>query len=293
MTATLLAVVERPGERRTRARYRDVVLVAQITDCHIVEPGSLMADRIDSAATLSAVLGHLDTMTPRPDLVVATGDLVNDGRAAQYDRLEELLSTLSIPLVPVPGNHDDRAELRRRFGSVLPAGGPQDPIDHVVDLGPLRLVLLDTQVPGRVGGRLDARQLAWLDEVLDDDPARPVIVFQHHPPFATGISFMDAEPFEGARELGEVLARHHQVELLSCGHLHRAIARRFGGTIACTWPSTCAQIDLSLGSSEVAYVDEPPSLVLHAWDPGVGVRSHLRPVGSFDRWTPEWARRRS
>jgi 3',5'-cyclic AMP phosphodiesterase CpdA len=230
-------------------------------------------------------------MDPRPDLVVGTGDLVNDGRPSEYDRLEELLADLTIPFLPLPGNHDDRSELRRRFPTVLPDGGPDDPIDHVVDLGPLRLVMLDTQMPGRVGGGLDEAQLDWLDGVLCEEPDRPTIVFQHHPPFATGLAFMDAEAFDGAEAYATVVERHRQVELVSCGHLHRSIVRRFAGTVACTWPSTCAQIDLLLGSSDVGYVDEPPSLVVHLWEPSAGLRSHLRPVGDFDRWTPAWARR--
>lgn len=281
------------GELRPDAEYGETVLIAQITDCHIVEPGSLMADRIDSAATLRRVLQHLadaaDVTMPRPDLIIATGDLVNDGRPSQYDRLEGLLAEVAIPVVPLPGNHDDRSELRRRFSSVLPQGGPETPIDHVIDLGPVRIVLLDTQRPGRVGGGLDDDQLAWLDEVLGREPERPTIVFQHHPPFVTGISFMDAEPFDGAEAYAEVLVRHSNVEMVSCGHLHRAITRRFGGTVVSTWPSTCAQIDLAIGSSTVAYVDEPPAYVLHHWEPAVGLRSHLRTVGHHERWTPNWA----
>lgn len=267
------------------------MLFAQITDCHVVEQGGCMADRFDSAASLARTVAELNALPVRPDLVVATGDLVNDARPQQYDRFQEIVADLRAPLLPLPGNHDDRTELRRRFAGLLPPGGPDDPIDHVVDVGPVRLVLLDTQIPGSVGGRLTAGQLDWLDGVLAEAPERPTVVFQHHPPFVTGIDFMDHDGFDGAAAYESVIGRHPQVELVSCGHLHRTIHHRFGGAVAATWPSTCAQLDLTLGASAVAYTDEPPSFALHVWSPGVGFRSHLRPVGDFTRWVPTWAQR--
>jgi 3',5'-cyclic AMP phosphodiesterase CpdA len=264
------------------------VLIAQITDCHVVADGELVADRVDSAAALARTVEQINALPTRPDLVVATGDLVNDGRAREYDRFQELIAGLAPPLVLLPGNHDDRSELRARYPE-LPRGGPDDPIDRVLDLGPLRLVLVDTQVPGRIGGAISAAQVGWLDEVLTAAPDRPTVVFQHHPPFATGIGFMDAEAFTGGAAYAAMIARHHHVELISCGHLHRAIVHRFGGTVAATWPSTCVTLDLGLGDAPIRYTDEPTGFVLHAWEPGTGLRSHLVPIGAHDRWTPSWA----
>ena len=265
------------------------MLVAQITDCHIVEPGGLVADRIDTAIGLERAIAAIQRGPAQPDLVIATGDLVNDARPEQYDRLEHLFAALDVPIVPVPGNHDDRTELRRRFADVLPPGGPDEPIDHVIDHGPVRIVLVDTQVPGRNGGRITPAQLAWLDDVLLDGRDRPTLIFQHHPPFETGIGFMDRDVFVGGAEYAAVLARHRQVEMVSCGHLHRVIVRRFGGTVAATWPSTGVQLDLGLGQTPVRYTDEPRGFVLHHWDERAGLRSHLVPVDEPERWTPSWA----
>lgn len=268
--------------------YSDGVLIAQITDCHIVEAGSLVADRIDSATALRQVVVQIESLATPPDLVVATGDLVNDGRPAQYDRFEQIVGGLSAPLITVPGNHDDRAQLRSRFPA-LPPGGPDDPIDHVLDLDVLRLVFLDTSVPGATGGAVSPDQITWLDGVLDEAPDRPTIVFQHHPPFATGIGFMDQDAFRGAAEYAAVLARHPQVELVSCGHIHRSTVHRFARTVACTWPATCVTIDLVLGDQPVSYTDEPVGFALHLWQPADGLRSHLVAAGNHDRWTPSWA----
>lgn len=268
------------------------MLIVQITDCHVVESGRLVADRVDSAAGLRAAIAQIDELPMRPDLVVATGDLVNDGRPEQYDRLEELLEELDSPFVPLPGNHDDRSQLRRRFAG-LPPGDADQPIDHVLDLdvagGTVRSLFLDTQIPGAVGGRLTTEQCDWIDRVLAAQPDRPTIVFQHHPPFATGIDVMDRDGFDGAGRYEEVIARHPQVQVVSCGHLHRAIHRRFGNTVACTWPSTSAQLDLGLGAELIRYTTEPAGIAVHHWSPSDGLRSHLQPVGDFDRWTPQWA----
>ena len=268
--------------------YAGGVLIAQITDCHIVEAGDLVADRIDSGAALRRTIEQIEALATPPDLIVATGDLVNDGRPAQYDRFQEIVAALSARLVVVPGNHDDRNELRARFPD-LPPGGPDDPLDHVLDLGPLRLVFLDTLVPGAIGGAISDAQIAWLDAVLAEATERPTMVFQHHPPFVTGIGFMDAEAFSGGVPYATMLARHPQIELVSCGHLHRSIVHRFAGTIACTWPATCVTLDLGLGGTPVRYTEEPPGFALHHWEPAVGLRSHLVPVGDYERWTPSWA----
>lgn len=266
------------------------MLIAQITDCHVVEPGELVADRVDSGATLARAVRQINELPTPPDLVVATGDLVNDGRAAQYDRFQEIVADLAAPLVPLPGNHDDRTELRSRFADVLPAGDADTPIDHVLDLGGLRLVFVDTQVPGSIAGAIRPEQVAWLDGVLAAAPDRSTVVFQHHPPFVTGIGFMDAEAFTGADAYAAMLTHHRQVELVSCGHLHRSIVRRFGNTVACTWPSTCVQLDLGLGDASIRYTTEPLAFALHVHDAAHGVRSHLQTIDAIERWTPAWAR---
>jgi 3',5'-cyclic AMP phosphodiesterase CpdA len=265
------------------------MLIAQITDCHIVEPGRLVADRIDSAVTLTSVIDAINAHRPRIDLVLATGDLVNDGTPVQYDRLIELLQRLDAPVVPIPGNHDDRTEMRLRFGDVLPLGPPDEPIDFVVDDHQLRLIGLDTTIPGEHRGRLTEPQLAWLDAVLADGPSRPTLVFQHHPPFVTGIPFMDRYGLQGAAAQADVVARHRNVEGVVAGHIHRAVQQRFGGTVASCWPSTGAQVALELGDGPVVYTDEPPAFAVHRWDPGTGLTSHLAPVLGQERWTPAWA----
>ncbi len=267
------------------------MLIAQITDCHIVEPGGLVADRVDPAAALRRAIDVINALRPLPDLVLATGDLVNDGRPAQYDHLMHLLGELDVGIVlPCPGNHDDRGELRRRFSDVLPSGGPDHPIDYVVDEQPVRLIGLDTVIPGRHDGQLTAAQMAWLDGRLRMAPDRPTVIFQHHPPFRSDIPWMDREcGFVGGSLEAGVLAAHDHVEAVVCGHLHRSIHRRFGGTVASTWPSTGPQLSLDLVEGPPRYTSEPAAIALHRFVDGAGLSSHLVPIVDAERWTPVWA----
>ncbi len=265
------------------------MLIAQISDCHIVDPGDPFADRIDSAAGLRAAVETINALELQPDLVVGTGDLVNDGTAVQYDHLVELLAPLRAPFVPLPGNHDDRSELRRRFPEVVPSGAPAEPIDFVVDGGEVTLIALDTTVVGRHDGTLSDRQLDWLDAQLSA-ANRPVVVAQHHPPVISGITWMDVPyGFDRGGPEADVIGRHPHVEAVVSGHLHRSFQCRYAGTIAVVCPSTASQLALDLRAGSTRYTSEPTGLVLHHWHPGGGLNSHVVPIGTYDSWSPSWA----
>lgn len=262
------------------------MLIAQISDCHIVEPGKTFVDRVDSAQGLRAAIDTIEALDLQPDLVLATGDLVNDGRAQQYDHLMSIVARLPMPVVPVVGNHDDRTELRQRF-DLLPDGGPDDPIDYVIDDYPVRIVVLDTTIAGRHDGALDAEQLAWLDRELGRRPDQPTLVVQHHPPVESGIAWMDTEcGFDGSGE-ALIVARHPQVHGVVAGHVHRAFHRRWAGTVVTVCPSTASPLVLEFGADPPSYTNEPVGLLLHRFD-GNSIVSHVVPTGAWDRWAPSW-----
>ncbi|CAN5617382.1 phosphodiesterase [soil metagenome] len=267
------------------------MLIAQITDCHVVERGELLAGRVDTAAALHAAIDHLHAMSPRPDVVLATGDLVNDGLPAQYEQLASILDGLEIPVHAVPGNHDHRDELRQLFPHLPDGLHTEGRLDHVVDEYPVRLVGLDTTVPGEHGGRVSETQMSWLDRVLSSDADRPTLVFQHHPPFVTGIDWMDEVGLDGRELEAATIARHPNVLGVVCGHVHRPITAAFGGTVASCWPSTGAQVALALDGGRYRYVDDAAGVAVHRWHPVDGFVSHLSPVTSAGTWLPAWAAR--
>jgi 3',5'-cyclic AMP phosphodiesterase CpdA len=257
------------------------VLIAQITDTHIKPEGILAYGRVDTAAFLARAVDHILHLDPRPDVVLGTGDLVDGGTPAEYARLRHLLSPLPMPVYLIPGNHDDRDALRHAFADYpkMPRAGF---IQFVVDDGPLRLVAVDTLLPGASGGRVDAERLAWLDARLAEAPSKPTMIFMHHPPFKTGIEYMDSIGLEGAGAMAEVVRRYPQVERVVCGHLHRSIQSRWAGTVAMTVPATAHQVELDVRHDVgLAFSMEPPGYALHLWREDVGLVSHMATVGDF------------
>lgn len=261
------------------------IVLVQLSDPHVVEPGRRLLGRIDTPALLAQAIAAVQALPVPAGAVVLTGDLVERGRASEYEHLRQLLAPLSCPVHLMPGNHDHIPTLRAVFADrpLLQAVATHALAVHVlyaVDLGGLRLVALDTVVPGAPHGQLCAARLDWLEQTLAAEPAVPTVVAVHHPPFATGIAHMDDMGLlMGADGLAAVLRRHPQVERLICGHLHRSIQCRFGGTLAMTAPSTAHQIVLDLRpQGPPAWTLEPPGLVLHLWT-GQTLVSHVHPCG--------------
>jgi Icc protein len=257
-------------------------LLAQVSDLHIKAAGHLSYRVVDTAGMLSACLRHLLDLPQRPDAVVFTGDLTDFGRPEEYAVLRALLEPLPMPVYLIPGNHDRRDALRDAFPEHAYLRQSPQFVQYVIEDHALRIVALDTLVPGEGRGELCADRLAWLDARLAEQPARATAVLMHHPPFATFIGHMDRQGLSGAAELAAVIRRHPQVERLLCGHLHRPILARFAGTIASTAPSPAHQVALDLASdARSQFVMEPPGYQIHAFTPQTGVVSHTAFVGSF------------
>lgn len=258
------------------------MLIAQISDLHVAPDTSFMRRFVDANALLARAVEYLNTMTPRPDVVVATGDLTDHGTAEEYGLLADILGGLSVPLVLLPGNHDEPEVLRSVLGTPAGVAGPT--FDHTVEDFPVRLVVVDSTVPGRHDGEIAPAQLAWLDACLAEQPDRPTVCVTHHPPFATGIWWMDCIGLTGAAALETVVRRHPQVRLLAAGHVHRSVTTVWADTLAVTAPSTCHQTAMALHDDcPPRITTEPPMLALHQWT-GAGFVSHAT---VFDKEGPD------
>lgn len=240
--------------------------IVQISDFHLKPGGAPAYDVADTALFLEKTVAHINTISPAPDVVIVTGDIADGGASESYALCRELLSPLTLPVFIVPGNHDQKDNLAAEFPhhrylkNRIDGGN----VCYTVEDFPVRLVGMDTVTPGSHGGGVDTVRLAWLDKTLSQRPDEPTLVFMHHPPFISGIGHMDAEPFRMRHELEEVIRSHPQVERLACGHIHRSISRRFGGTTAVVCPGVGMQLALDLRpDAPSGFVLEPPALLVH------------------------------
>lgn len=244
-------------------------LLLQLSDSHI---GATWGDG-DPLGETAATVEHIRRLSDAPGALLLTGDLTDSGQQIEYEALSTLLDPLGVPCHPLPGNHDDREALRRHYG--LPGEGDA-PINYSVDLGPLRLVILDSTKPGQDGGELDEARLSWLDRELSDAPERPTILAMHHPPLVTGAPAWDriGVPEAERQLLGSLLERHSQVQLVVGGHLHRTISSQLAGRPVLAAPAIYESAVPDFEADELKLAGSAPSYVLHALT-DAGIASHV------------------
>jgi len=260
------------------------VLIAQISDLHITPAGALAYGRVDTAAALTRAIDTINRMSPRPDLVVISGDIANSALPEEYERASSLLGDLQMPFAAIPGNHDRRIPMRRALPDPS-YGAAESALNAMRSIGEVDVLLIDSTVPGAAHGELDAATLAWLDSALAASATRPALLFLHHPPFDTGIVYTDAIRLRNADALAALLKRHPRTLLVAAGHVHRAAQTVFAGISATICPAGEQAVLLEFAPRwPEVYKIEPPALHLHAWLPGEGfgsVVTHVVPIGEF------------
>jgi len=234
------------------------LLLAQLSDLHI----GAAEDGADPVAHLEAVVAAVRSLPNQPDAALVSGDLTHDGGPREYRIARELLAEMGIPLHVLPGNHDDRALLREAFGL---SGAGEEPINYSVDVGELRLLAFDSNVPGQDPGRYGPEQLSWLDFELRAEPDRPTLLALHHPPLVTAVREWDGINLEpGQRQLlAEVVVAHPQLLAIVGGHLHRIAASSLAGCPVVSCPSTYLQARPDFETEGVDFVPVP-GFALHA-----------------------------
>jgi 3',5'-cyclic AMP phosphodiesterase CpdA len=259
------------------------MLICQLTDLHVRPPGVASSRVSETNMMVERALRVVSQFEPRPDVVVITGDLTDCGLDAEYILLADMLwRHLKMPVYVIPGNHDRRVTLREQLAHLPGVTAHPHFVQYAIDEHPVRLVMLDTVVPGAGHGELCEERLRWLDETLAARPDVPTLVGMHHPPFICGIEHMDQIALRHPERFVEVIARHRQVERVICGHHHRPIVTRLAHTICSISPGVSHQVELELRPGMPGFmVMEPAAFQLHAWSEAHGLVSHTAYVERF------------
>ena len=268
-----------------------MVAIAQISDLHL-RPRGTPAYRVAETNMLAErAVESLLALSPRPDAVVVTGDIADGGVAAEFRLAADILGRLPMPVYPVVGNHDDAGLIRDAFpGLPVPPHCELGRLYYAVDIGPVRLIVLDSAVKDAAHGALSPAQIEFLDDELSAAADRPAMVAVHHPPFRSGMRRMDADNLRDAGPLAEVIGRHRNAMRILCGHLHRTIVSSFAGTPLIVAPSVAHQLLLTLDADpRFGLVFEPPAYFLHRWTAEDGMASHLVYVERFPGPYPFYA----
>ncbi len=257
------------------------MLIAQITDSHVEAPGVISHGSYDSHAAFVKALDQVAAVQPRPDFILHTGDITHHGNMAVHKDLRARLDATGIPYAVIPGNHDENETLRAAFADKpwMPASGF---IHFVIELPPLRIICLDTTIPGQIEGTLCSERMAWLQAKLDEAPTAPTMIAMHHPAFRIGRPTSDARPFGNPKGFAELVAKYPNVSLVTAGHVHCTLQARIGNAVALAVPSTVYGFAMDRrAGAPLQIIDEPPGFYLHDWTEAAGFTSQCVLIGDY------------
>jgi len=247
------------------------LIIAQITDIHIGFGGP--DSPCKNTDRLKAVLSQLMEPGQKPDVLIITGDLVEDPELWAYQRLRAILDEVEVPYYLALGNHDSRTT----FQSVFPEYDmAQGFLQYTIEDWPMRIIVLDTLKVGFHGGDFCEKRIKWLSQKLAEFPDKPTLIALHHPPIETGIGWMTSS----ARtpwiiRLESILEKHQNVVQLICGHIHRRITKPFANSYVSVSGAVAPQVKLDLSpidpdvpDDRVLLVDGPGEYMLYKWESG-------------------------
>lgn len=253
------------------------MLIAQVTDIHLGfepdNPAEFNRKRLDQ------VIRQLSAMKPRPDMLLATGDLVDRGDGESYRRLRNAFDGCPFPVFYCLGNHDVRENFIQWFPETPTADGF---VQYEHETPDLRILFLDTLEEGRHGGAFCETRANWLKARLAEKPDTKTLIIMHHPPVEVGVEWMNTHPGEPwVRRVAEAMDGHHQIVGIICGHVHRSITVGWRGKTIAICASTAPQVALDLNRIDPEKPDgrpmiiaDPPAFALHRWN-GQELVSHF------------------
>lgn len=242
-------------------------VIIHLSDPHFLAAGALLGGRYAVEETFARTLNAVKAVHPNPAAIVVTGDLTDLGEPDAYRRLREALAPvateLGAPIVWVAGNHDERPALR---AGLLDSAPTEEPVTGVWNLDGLRVIALDTSVPGWHHGDLDRAQLAWLAEELKTPAPMGTLLAMHHPPLPSHVPLFDILELRHQEELAEIV-RGSDVRGILAGHLHYSSHGTFAGVPVSVASATCYTMNLGRDSSSVNGMDAAQAFqIVHVYD---------------------------
>lgn len=265
---------------RTAEYPRPDHFLLHLSDTHLLGGGNRLYGSVDAEAHLAQLLAELEASAGRPEAIILTGDLADRGEPDAYDRLRRLLepvaARLGAQLIWVMGNHDDRAAFRERLFAEQPSTRP---VDRVYDVGGLRVIALDSSVPGHHWGEVTGDQLDWLAEELSVAAPHGTILAMHHPPLPSVLDLAVSVELRDQAELAEVLLGSDVRSIVS-GHLHYSSTGTFAGIPVSVASATCYTQDLNVPTGGTLGRDGARSFnLVHVYDDTV--LHSVVPVGQY------------
>lgn len=237
----------------------------QITDTHIMSRGELLYGEFDTETHLRESVAEINSMEPQPDLVMITGDLVENPSDATYSHFDELIAPLKAPVFLIPGNHDDPDLMWRHFGGTPRFPGKPPCYQYVLEYDDYRILALNSHLDDTELPKFGEQRLRWLEQALAESD-KPTLIAIHHPPMKTGVYFIDMAGEEWYAGISAALARNPQVKLIICGHGHLELIGRIENVTVYMAGSTAHQL-IAGRVKDLAPASDPSRVapVLHHW----------------------------
>jgi len=268
------------AETRIAEYPRPDHFLLHLSDTHLLGGGNRLYGTVDAEYHLRELLAELETSQGRPEAIVFTGDLADRGEPDAYDRLrrmvEPVAARLGARVIWVMGNHDDRGAFRRELFAEQPSTRP---VDRVYDVNGLRIITLDSTVPGHHHGEVTGAQLDWLAEELATRAPHGTILAMHHPPLPSVLDLAVAVELRDQSGLAEVLLGS-DVRSIIAGHLHYSSTGTFAGIPVSVASATCYTQDLNVPTGGTRGRDGARAFnLVHVY--GTTVLHSVVPVGQY------------